>query len=122
MAAEGVVRLAPEESSWRPEGVVSYKEVRVKKVAGRRNARFLPAEMLVCVCCSQVACMPWLTCCPQCLVGCLLFYQLVKMHKRSLKKAFFLNKTRKKLVKIHKNKAKTGPFCMPKKCFIFKFF
>lgn len=43
----GVGRLAPEESSWRPEGVVPYKEVRVKKVAGRRNAHSLPAEMLV---------------------------------------------------------------------------
>lgn len=45
----GVGRLAPEESSWRPEGVVPYKEVRVKKVADRRNARFLPAKMLVCM-------------------------------------------------------------------------
>lgn len=38
----GVGRLAP-------EGVVPYKEVRVKKVADRRNARFLPAKMLVCM-------------------------------------------------------------------------
>ncbi|RHT09142.1 hypothetical protein DW884_10340 [Ruminococcus sp. AM40-10AC] len=60
--------------------------------------------------------------CTQHLVGYLYFCRLEKMHKRSFKKAFFLNKTRKKLVKIHKNKAKTGLYYTSKKCFIFKIF
>lgn len=41
------------EVSCRSEGVMPCKEVRMKKVVGRRNACFLSAEMLVCVCCSQ---------------------------------------------------------------------
>ena len=36
-----------EEVSLRPEGVMPCREERRKKVAGRRNARSLPAEMLV---------------------------------------------------------------------------
>lgn len=67
-------------------------ELRREMFAGWRreeNTCFLPAEMLVCVCCSQVACMPWLTCCPQCLVGCLHFLPIRKNAQKKPQKTLF---------------------------------
>ena len=116
-------------AGWRREKLTWRSEDAVKKQEGKKEAAEGIPVFSRMKCSSAYAVRKLSECC--CLYTALsatsgrlpaFFCRLEKMHKRSLKKAFFLNKTRKKLVKIHKNKAKTGPYYTSKKCFIFKIF